>query len=386
MPVPLLDISRQHEPVREELIEAFREALASSRFIKGPVLESFEKDFAAYCGTRRAVGCASGTDALGLALQATGVERGDEVITSPFTFFATAGAIARIGAKPVFVDIDEATFNISPRAMEEWLEDSADMEGAGAFNKVSGRRITAMVPVHLFGQMCNMDELKKLSRGWQIPVVEDACQAVGATWKGEKAGSVGRAGCFSFFPSKNLGALGDGGAVTTNDEELADRVASLREHGGQGYVHRDVGTNSRLDAIQAAFLRIKLAHLEGWHEGRRRNAEYYYKALSAVPEVRTPMIEPEAESVYNQFTISVPRRDELLEHLRSKQIGCAVYYPIPLHMQQCFRHLGYTEESFPASLKASGEVVSIPVFGELTEAELDEVVSAIAGFYGAGKA
>lgn len=381
MAVPLLDISRQHAPVLAKLEQAFREALSTSRFVKGPELEAFETEFADYCGTARAVGCASGTDAIELALQAAGVERGDEVVTTPFTFFATAGAISRIGAKPVFIDIEESSFNISPVALEEWLEDNADMEGANAFNKATGRRITALLPVHLYGQVCDMDQLERLSRGWQIPIVEDACQSVGATWSGKRAGSFGAAGCFSFFPSKNLGALGDGGAVSTDDEDLADRLVSLREHGGQGYIHREVGTNSRLDALQAAFLRIKLQHLDTWHDGRRRNADYYYSALSAVPSVKTPLISPEAVSVYNQFTIRVPDRDALLEHLRANQIGCAVYYPLPLHLQQCFRHLGYTEDSFPAALKASHEVISIPVFGELTEEELDEVVSSIATFY-----
>ncbi|OPL19716.1 MAG: hypothetical protein AVO35_01715 [Candidatus Aegiribacteria sp. MLS_C] len=380
MPVPLLDISRQHEPIRDLLRSAFDRALETSRFIKGPELEALEKEFADYCGTARAVGCASGTDALILSLMAVGVNPGDMVVTSPFTFFASAGSVVRAGGVPQFVDILPNTFNMDPELLRDWLQERCAVTSRGVVHRKTGSRVGAVMPVHLFGQVADMDGIMEVCDEWGLPVVEDACQSVGARWRDRRAGSFGAAGCFSFFPSKNLGALGDGGMVTTDDDALAARLVSLREHGGEGYIHREVGFNSRLDAIQAGFLRVKLACLDGWHEGRRRNAAFYDKAFRDIEEVRTPPIDGRAWSVYNQYTIRVEDRDGLLAHLRDRGIGCAVYYPLPLHLQQCFMDLGYGRGDLPAAEAAAGEVISIPVYGELTGDERSEVVEAVREF------
>jgi dTDP-4-amino-4,6-dideoxygalactose transaminase len=381
MPVPLLDINRQHEPLLEELLDSFQRTLATSRFIKGPEMEAFEQELATYVGTERAVGCASGTDALMLALQALGVDRDHLVVTVPFTFFSTAGAVSRLGARPVFVDILPDTYNMDPSKLSEWLGINCSVTDRGVVESRSGRKVSAILPVHLFGQPANMTEITSIAEEWGLPVVEDACQSVGAEWKEAGAGSMGLAGCFSFFPSKNLGALGDGGAVTTDDPELADRMVRLREHGGRGYLHSEVGWNSRLDALQAGFLRVKLRALDSWHQGRRGNASFYDRELKDLSQVITPKIDHRARSVYNQYTLRAERRDELVSWLREKEIGCAVYYPLPLHLQECFHDLGYGEGDFPVAEAASGQVVSIPVFGELTESELNEVCAAIRGFY-----
>ena len=384
MAVPLLDIGRQHEPVKKELMEVFEDALRTSRFIKGPQLEAFESELADYCGAGAAVGCASGTDALILSLQAVGVNPGDTVLTTPFTFFATAGAVSRCGARPAFVDILPDTFNMDPGQLAGYLSSRCALTDRGPVDRVTRSRLAAVIPVHLFGQPADMDAIMETCREWDLPVVEDACQSVGGSWNGRRAGSFGNAAAFSFFPSKNLGALGDGGAVTTPDPEVARAVASLREHGGSGYVHSMVGKNSRLDALQAGFLRVKLRRLDGWHQGRRANAAWYDQRLGSLEEVETPVIDDRARSVYNQYTIRAADRDGLLEHLRAADIGCSVYYPVPLHLQECFAPLGYGEGDFPVTEKACREVISIPVFGELTEDELEEVAGAIEAFYGKG--
>jgi len=381
MSVPLLDINRQHQPIIDALKSVLDRALKTSRFIKGPELEALEKEFAEYCGTDHAVGCASGTDALILALMALDVSPGDYVITTPFTFFASAGAIVRAGGIPLFVDILPDTFNMDPELLGGWLQKNCAVTNRGVVHTGSGRRVAAVMPVHLFGQLSDMDRIMAVCDEWEIPVVEDACQSVGARWGGGKAGSFGAAGCFSFFPSKNLGALGDAGMVTTHSEETALRVRSLREHGGAGYIHREVGFNSRMDALQAGFLRVKLACLDQWHRGRQKNAAYYDKALSKLAKVTTPCIVEKAVSVYNQYTIRAENRDSLLKFLRNKEIGCAVYYPLPLHLQECFSCLGYSRGDFPVSEEACENVISIPVFGELTKEELKEVSGAIQEFY-----
>lgn len=381
MPVPLLDISRQHREIKEELKRVFSEALETSRFIKGPEMEDLEREFAVYTGTADAIGCASGTDALILALQAVGLKSGELVITVPFTFFATAGSIIRAGGTPVFVDVLPDTFNMDPDKLEEWLNQNCAMTERGVVHKASGNIVTAVMPVHLFGQVSNMDAINALADIWGLPVIEDAAQAVGAGWRQKKAGSLGSVGCFSFFPSKNLGALGDGGMLTTDSPELAERLRMLREHGGQGYMHREVGTNSRLDALQAGFLRVKLRHLEEWHQGRRANAERYDSAFAGIDQVSTPVIDPRAWSIYNQYTLMAESRDQLLEFLRSRQIGCAVYYPLPLHLQECFSNLGYSEGDLKISEECSRKAISLPVFGELTGDEQDEVIKAVREFY-----
>jgi dTDP-4-amino-4,6-dideoxygalactose transaminase len=382
MKVPMLDIARQHEPILDELKAAFSEALSTSRFIKGPELEALESEFAAYCHTRRAVGCASGTDALILALQAVGLREGDVAVTTPFSFFASAGAIVRAGGVPAFVDIRGDTFNMDPRELESWLNRNCASTDRGVVHRAMKTRVAAVIPVHLFGQTADMDEIMRIARRWGLPVVEDACQSIGASWKGAPAGSLGDVGCFSFFPSKNLGALGDGGMLSTNDPELADRLLLLREHGGQGYIHSTVGTNSRLDALQAAFLRIKLRRLDNWHEGRRKNAGVYDEAFRGMEGVKTPVVIPGAESVFNQYTIRTENRDGLLAHLKSLDIGCAVYYPLCLHLQKCFDCLGYRIGDFPVAEACSADVISLPVFAELSEAEIETVISAVKGFHG----
>lgn len=381
MTVPLLDINRQHAPLLNELREVFDKALKTSRFIKGPEHDGLQKDFADYCGVRMAVGCASGTDALILSLMAVDVAMGKYVITTPFTFFASAGAIARAGGTPVFVDILPDTYNMDPAKLEDWLSKNCVITNRGVVNRNSGIQVAAVMPIHLFGQMADMDRIMEICNSWQIPVVEDAAQAIGATWNGKKAGAIGKTGCFSFFPSKNLGALGDGGMVTTNDEQTEERLISLREHGGKGYYHSEVGFNSRLDALQAGFLRVKFRYLEKWHNARRRNADTYNKAFKNVKELVTPIIDKRAVSIYNQYTIRAEKRDELLAALREQGIGCAVYYPLPLHLQECFAYLGYKEEDLPVSEKACREVISLPIFGELTKEEQKEVIDAVKAFY-----
>ncbi len=383
MAVPLLDINRQHLEIKEELKKVFSDALDTSRFIKGPEMEAFEKEFAAYSGVREAVGCASGTDALILALQALGLRSGELVLTVPFTFFASAGAIVRSGGSPVFIDILPDTYNMDADKAEAWLNENCAITERGVVHRESGRRIAAIMPVHIFGQVSNMDAISLVGSKWNLPIIEDAAQAAGAKWNGKRAGSQGDAGCFSFFPSKNLGALGDGGMITTNSAETAAELRRLREHGGQGYLHSAVGTNSRLDAIQAGFLRVKLRHLENWHKGRRENAERYNKAFADLEQVKTPVIDPRAWSIYNQYTLMAEKRDDLLVFLRERQIGCAIYYPLPLHMQECFKDLGYSEGDFKVSESCSRKAVSLPVFGELTREEQDEVIQSVREFYGA---
>lgn len=367
--------------IKEELKKVFSDALDSSRFIKGPEMENLEKEFSAYSDVAEAVGCASGTDALILALQAAGLKRDEIAITVPFTFFATAGAIVRAGGIPVFIDILPDTFNMDSSRLEQWLNENCAITERGVIQRSTGRRVAAVMPVHIFGQVSNMDSISSIGKKWNLPIIEDAAQAVGAGWKGSKAGSMGDAGCFSFFPSKNLGALGDGGMVTTGSPELAVRLRRLREHGGQGYLHCEVGTNSRLDALQAGFLRVKLRHLDKWHEGRRSNAARYDEAFADLEQVKTPVIDPRAWSIYNQYTLLAENRDGLLNHLRGKEIGCAVYYPLPLHLQECFENLGYSRGDFPVSEQCSERVISLPVFGELTTEEQNEVIQAVREFY-----
>jgi dTDP-4-amino-4,6-dideoxygalactose transaminase len=369
--VPLLDLAAHHAPLLGELREAIDRVLASNHFILGPEVQAFEREVAAAVGVEHAVGVSSGTDALLSALMALGVGHGDEVITTPFTFFATAGCIARLGARPVFVDIDADTFNL----------DAEQVRG------VLGARTRAIVPVHLFGQPCDMDGLREALRGTAVAVVEDAAQALGATTDAGPVGGLGAFGCFSFFPSKNLGCFGDGGLVTTGDGELAERIRVLRAHGARPkYHHAFIGGNFRLDAIQAAVLRVLLPHVPAWTALRRANAARYDRwfaeddVLGDV--VRTPP-RVEAGHVYNQYVVRVPRRDELRAHLAERGIGSEVYYPVPLHLQECFRDLGYGPGDFPEAERASREVLALPVFPELGEERARRVVDAVRAFFGA---
>lgn len=369
MPVPLLDLRAQHSLIRDEVVAAMMKVVDDQLFILGAPVQQLEEDVALLSRTKHAIGCASGTDALLLAMRALDVGRGDEVVTTPFTFFATAGTIHNVGATPVFCDIEPATFNMSPAA------------AAAACTS----RTKAIIPVDLFGQMAAIERFAALTPG--IPVIEDAAQTIGAsrTIDGVEvmAGERATIGTFSFFPSKNLGAYGDGGMMVTQDNALAARLRRLRVHGGlQMYHHDEVGFNSRLDALQAAVLRAKLPHLGHWSAARRANAAYYSSALADLADVRTPTIDPANESIFNQYTLRVERRDDLQAHLKARGIGSAIYYPLPLHLQPCFGYLGYQLGAFPESERAAREVLSLPIYPELTSSQLDEVVSAIRAFYG----
>jgi dTDP-4-amino-4,6-dideoxygalactose transaminase len=369
MPVPLLDLRAQHASIRDEVVRAMMEVVDSQHFILGEPVERLEAAVAQLSRTRFAIGCASGTDALLLPLRALDVGRGDEVITTPFTFFATAGTVHNVGATPVFVDIDPVTFNINPAAVRAAVT----------------QRTKAVIPVDLFGQMAALEHVAKAAPG--IPIIEDAAQSIGArrridgTWR--MAGEVPTVGTFSFFPSKNLGGYGDGGMMVTQDEGLANRLRRLRVHGGaKQYFHDEVGYNSRLDALQAAVLRAKLPHLAGWSAKRRDNARFYDAALQGIPHVRTPVVDQDNEPIFNQYTIRVERRDELQAYLKSRRIGNAIYYPLPLHLQPCFSYLGYRRGSCPEAERAAGEVISLPIFPELTRGQLEEVAGAVRTFYG----
>jgi dTDP-4-amino-4,6-dideoxygalactose transaminase len=370
MPVPLIDLRAQHASVAREVEAAIRAVVESQQFVLGPIVERFETEIARAIGARHAIGVASGTDALWLALRALDVGPGDEVITSPFTFFATAGAIHNAGARPVFADIEPDTFNLDPDRVTRAITP----------------RTRAIVPVHLFGQMAAMEPLCELAERHGLAIVEDAAQAIGAkaAVRGEwrSAGTVGRLGCFSFFPTKNLGGYGDGGLVTTDDDALAERIRRLRVHGSaRRYLHEEVGVNSRLDAIQAAVLHAKLPHLAGWNERRRANAAWYDRRFAGLAPVRTPVARPDRFHVYHHYTIRAERRDELEAFLETRGIGCAVYYPLPLHLQPCFRHLGYREGDCPEAERAAREVLSLPVYPELTEEQREEVAAAVEAFY-----
>ena len=368
MPIPLLDLRAQHAAIRDEVVSALMGVVDSQLFILGPAVEKLEQQVAELSKTKYAIGCANGTDALLLALRALNIGRGDEVITTPFTFFATAGTIHNVGATPVFVDIEPQSFNISPEAI-----------GAAITPKTK-----AVIPVDLFGQMAPLEKVAAVAKG--LPVIEDAAQSIGArrqiggTWR--MAGEAATLGTLSFFPSKNLGGYGDGGMIVTQDQALATRLRRLRVHGGaKQYFHDEVGYNSRLDALQAAVLSAKLPYLAAWSAKRRENARYYSKALSGIDGICTPWIDPKNESIFNQYTIRAQRRDELQAYLKSKEIGTAVYYPLALHLQPCFAYLGYREASCPESERASQEVLSLPIYPELTQRQLDEVADAIRSFY-----
>lgn len=366
--MPFLDLRAQFESIRNEVVEAVMRVLESQHFILGPEVNALEKEIGAMTGCSQAIGCASGSDALILALLALEIGRGDEVITTPFTFVASAGSIARVGAKPVFVDIEPDTFNISSRAIE----------------KAISTRTKAIMPVHLFGLCAEMDEIYEIAAERGIAVVEDAAQAIGARYQGRAAGSLGTIGCFSFFPSKNLGGAGDGGLVTTQDAVLADRLRLLRVHGARNkYEYELLGMNSRLDAMQAAILRVKLRHLEQWAAGRRRNAERYrelFHEFRLEASLKAPVAPLGFTHVYNQFTIRVRDREALREHLHSRGIPTEVYYPKPLHLQKAFAYLGHKQGDFPESESAGLEVLSLPIYPELTDEQQRSVVAAIADF------
>jgi dTDP-4-amino-4,6-dideoxygalactose transaminase len=370
MKIPLLDLAAQHQAIGGEVEAAVIRVLNSQQFIQGPEVRELEREIALYCQCEHAIGCASGSDALLLALMACGVGPGDEVITSPFSFFATVGSIVRLGAKPVFVDIDPETFNLKTENLERAVTANTK----------------AIMPVHLFGQCAEMDSINELAARLNIAVIEDAAQAIGAEYRGRRAGSLGKVGCFSFYPSKNLGGAGDGGLLTTNDPEIAETLRTLRAHGAKKkYFHDRVGINSRLDSLQAAVLRVKFRYLDRWADARRANAQRYRELFSAAGcvsdnTVRLPSESTDCKHAYNQFVIRVRNRDALRVYLADRGVGTEVYYPLPLHMQSCFKDLGYQEGDFPESERAAREALAIPVYPELDATAQNYVVETIASF------
>ena len=376
MQVPLLDLKAQYQTIRAEILKVTGEVFESQYFILGPRVERLEKEIAAYCSSKHAVGVSSGTDALLIALMAAEIGPGDAVITTPYTFFATAGSITRTGARPVFVDIDPDTYNISCEHLESVLSAMTSAELAS---------LKAVIPVHLYGQCAAMDPILKVAAANNLVVIEDAAQAIGAEYRGRRAGSMGDFGCFSFFPSKNLGAFGDGGAVTTNTDEFYDKVCTLRVHGsGPKYYHPLIGGNFRLDALQAAVICVKLKYLDDWTDARRENARKYRElfTLDRFDDVVRIPDESQERHVYNQFVISVKaKRDELRMFLNDAGIGTEVYYPLPLHLQECFSELNYKKGDFPAAEYAAGHTLALPVYPEMSDDQQTYVVEKIKAFY-----
>ncbi len=366
--VPLLDLSAQHRQIREEVLAEIVRVVDSQKFILGEDVKKFEGEVAKYCDAKYAIGCASGSDALVLALMALDIRPGDEVLTTPYTFFATAGAISRMGAIPVFADVEEDTFNLDVAQVAQVLADHP--------------KVRAMIPVHLFGGCADMDPLCEMAAERGIAVIEDAAQSIGSEYKGRPAGSIGQMGCFSFFPSKNLGGYGDGGMITTNDAAVAERLTALRVHGRTGkYFHQWIGINSRLDALQAAALRVKFRYLDSWTAGRQENSNRYRALLADLPVTPADPAEYQTRHVYNQFVIRGPQRDALQAHLKAMGIGSEVYYPLPLHLQPCYEDLGYKKGDFPVSEKLASESLALPIHSELAADEIEYVCDSIRSFY-----
>ncbi len=370
----MLDLSRQYASIRSEVLAAVTRVCDSQRYILSDEVKAFESEFAALCGTSEAVGCASGTDALWLALAAAGVGPGDEVVTSPFTFFATASCVVRLGAKPVFADVDPDTLNLDPASVEQRLR-----------NKNS--RLRAIIPVHLYGQCADMTALNRIAAEHKLAVIEDAAQAVGAGWEGKPAGAMGGVAAFSFYPTKNLSAFGDAGALTTNNPAIAAHARNLRNHGAKNrYYHEEIGWNSRLDAIQAAVLRAKMPHLAQWNAERRERAAFYAQLLERSGLIRAGKISvlkmlPQAHHVYHQYVVRAQNRDRLRRFLSERGVGTEVYYPVPLHLQKCFAYLGYGAGDLPEAELAATEVLALPMFAELRQEEQQHVIECIADFY-----
>ncbi|MCK9555669.1 DegT/DnrJ/EryC1/StrS family aminotransferase [bacterium] len=367
MNIPIIDLGKLYKEIKPEIDAAVSKVIADAKFILGPEVSEIEKKIAGYCGSKYAVGCASGTDAILLSLMSLGVEPGDEIITTPFTFFATAGSISRAGAIPVFVDIEPGTFNLNPELVE---------------TKIT-KRTKGILPVHLFGQIVDMDPLINLKKRYNLFIVEDACQAIGAKYKNKIAGSIGDAGCFSFFPTKNLGGFGDGGMLVTDDSDVYEKAKSLRVHGSRDrYYHDYIGINSRLDTIQAAILLAEIKYLDKWTEKRRKNASLYNSLFRGINSVQLPVEKKYLYHVYNQYTLRVKNRAGLINALEKEEIGYGIYYPLPLHMQDCYKHLGYKKGDFPESEKASEEVISIPVHPFLSKELINKIADTVRNFYG----
>jgi len=377
--IPMLDLSRQYATIREQVLAAVARVCDSQSYILGAEVAHLEREFASLCGASQTVACASGTDALWLGLAAVGIKNGDSVVTTPFSFFATASSIIRAGARPVFADIDPETLNLDPVKAEQNL-------------KASSARRHALMPVHLYGQCADMDGLDRVAAEFKLPIIEDAAQAVGATWRGKPAGSLGAAAAFSFYPTKNLSAFGDAGALTTSDAALAEQSRSLRNHGAkQRYYHDEIGANSRMDAIQAAVLRVKMQYLPQWNDARRERARLYDRLLvdagltKTGTELPAPVTllktSPHAHHIYHQYVIRASERDKLREFLKEHGIGSEIYYPVPLHLQRCFAYLGYGEGDLPEAERAASDVLALPMFAELEADEQRQVVQSIAEFY-----
>lgn len=366
-PVPPLDLTGQYATIESDVSAAVLEVLASGQYINGPVVQSFSEAFGRYVGTKECAVCNSGTDALYLALRASGIGAGDEVITSPFTFIATAEAISAVGAKPIFIDIDLATFNFDPTKIEAAITPQTK----------------AIMPVHIFGNPVDMDAVMAIAQKHNLPVIEDCAQATGATWNGKKVGSIGQIGCFSFFPTKNLGGCGDGGALTTNDPDIAANAMLIRDHGSKvRYHHEAIGINSRLDAVQAAILNIKLQYLEDWNAKRKQVAEYYRQLLEPVTGVRSPSLAAKGSHVWNQYSILLEgftheKRDRLREKMKAQGVSTMVYYPLPLHLQPVYQDFGYQLGDLPATDQAAAEVLALPMFPELSENQQEQVVQVL---------
>ena len=366
MRVPFLDLRAQYATIKDEIIRAISDVCESQFFALGPAVEAFEEKIASYCGSKYAIGVSSGSDALLVSLMALGIKRGDEVITTPFTFFSTAGSVARLGARSVFVDVDSDSHNIDVALIEEKIT----------------KKTQAIIPVHLFGQVAKMKAIMEIARRHNLAVIEDAAQAVGASHDGIKCGNFGDCGCFSFYPSKNLGGFGDGGLVTTNDEKVAEKIKILRDHGqSPRYFYKVLGGNFRLDGIQGAVLSVKLKYLDEWNERRRQNAALYDKMFADSP-IKRPKINSNNVSIYHQYTVTVANRDQLQKFLAENEIGSAVFYPKPLHLQECFEELGYKEGDMPVAERLCGQVLSLPIYPELKQEQIEYVARTALKFYG----
>ena len=384
--VPLLDLKPQYQALKGEILAAIEKVCTSQTFILGAQVKELEAAVAAYCQCRFGIGVSSGTDALLVALMALEIGAGHEVITSPYTFFATGGTIARTGARPVFCDIDPVSFNLSPAAVQAFIEKQCEQREGALVNRTTGGIIKALMPVHLYGQVTDMDPIMEIAKRYGLRVIEDAAQAIGAADAlGKRACSFGDIGCLSFFPTKNLGAFGDAGMCVTNDGALAERLDILRVHGGKPkYYHALIGGNFRLDELQAAVLNVKLKHLDAWSEGRQRNAAFYdeaFKRADLGQAVETPRAAPGVRHIYNQYVLRARDRDKLRQHLMASGIGTEIYYPVPLHLQQCFAYLGYKHGAFPQAERAAKETVALPIYPELNQEQLQYVVDAVANFY-----
>ena len=386
MVVPLLDLKLQYRELKSEIQTAIEKVCASQHFILGPQVRELETKVAGYSQCRYGIGVSSGTDALLVALMALEIGAGDEVITSPYTFFATAGTIARVGARPLFCDIDPDSFNLAPAALQSLIEERCELRGRDWVNRRTGGRIKALMPVHLYGRLCDMDPLMATARRLGLQVIEDAAQAIGAEdGAGKRAGSFGHVGCLSFFPTKNLGAFGDAGMCVANDAALAERLEVLRVHGGKPkYYHPFIGGNFRIDELQAAVLNVKFGRLDAWTAARQRNAAFYDAAFARADlggAVQTPPRAAAGRHIYNQYVLRVRDRNPLRQHLMAAGVGTEIYYPVPLHLQKCFAYLGHASGEFPESERAAEETVALPIYPELDDAQLQYVVDAVADFY-----